>query len=308
MARECSPDDGAFRSDGFPSTRWSLVARAGQQPGAQGGGPAPADGGGGDTREALGHLLTLYLPALRAHLVSRRISAQNVDDLLQGFVAEKVIERNFLAVADPARGQFRAFLATALDNFAKNQFRHDGAHKRAPSNGKVLAWDAQAGLDPAVPGVEAADPFDIVWARQALSEAVRRTREKCLADGRADLWGVLEVRVLAPALDGAEPLPYGEMVRRFGYATPKQAANALVTAKRRLELELRATLAEYLTNEDELEQELASLGHILKIAPHASLEDAGHFGAALRAAARGGPESGAGNGGAEPGPAPGTGG
>jgi hypothetical protein len=286
MAGGVGSNGAEVRSDEFPSTRWSLVVRAGSKGGGDAGPVAEQA-----RRDALAHLLRLYLPALRVHLVARRLPGDRVDDLLQGFVADKVIERNLLAAADQARGRFRGFLATALDHFVANQFRHDAAHKRAPQGGaRVLAWDPDAGLEPVAPN-DGADPdaFDLAWAREALAEAVRRMRDQCVATGQADLWDVLEVRVLAPALDAAEPLPYSELVRRFGYATPKQAANALVTAKRRLEHALRSVLAEYTADEDELERELAGLGRALAAAPHGwSGNDAG-FGSDLREAARGAP-------------------
>ena len=91
---------------------------------------------------------------------------------------------------------------------------------------------------------------------------------ECLAAGREDLWEVLHVRVLKPALNDAEPMGYEEMVKRYGYASPKQAANALVTAKRRFEQAVRSVIAEYVGDEAELEQELAELGSVLGAAPH----------------------------------------
>jgi hypothetical protein len=74
---------------------------------------------------------------------------------------------------------------------------------------------------------------------------------------------VFEWRVVAPALDDAPPVGYADFVRRLGYATPKAAANALVTAKRRFEQTLRSVLAEYTGDEEELELELAGLGDVL---------------------------------------------
>ena len=50
------------------------------------------------------------------------------------------------------------------------------------------------------------------------------------------------------SLDDAAPLGYGQLVERLGYATPKAAANALVTAKRRFEQALRSVIAEYVAD------------------------------------------------------------
>ena len=88
----------------FPSTDWSEVEEAG-------GGSGPA------AREALGELLVRYLPALRAHLVRRlRFTPDEAEDLLQGFIADKVVERGLVARADRRRGRFRTFLLAALEN------------------------------------------------------------------------------------------------------------------------------------------------------------------------------------------------
>ena len=76
---------------GFPATQWSLIERA-RQPDAQA------------RHEALVHLLKQYLPALRAHLISeKRFAIERAEDLLQGFVADKIIEQNLLKHARGAR-------------------------------------------------------------------------------------------------------------------------------------------------------------------------------------------------------------
>src|SRR5678815_584864 len=97
----------------FPTTRWSLIERTQCADGA------PVAAG----RTAMGMVLTRYLPPLRAHLLRRGIAADRVDDLLQGFIADKVLERDLLATADRERGRFRSFLITALNNYAANQLR-----------------------------------------------------------------------------------------------------------------------------------------------------------------------------------------
>ena len=72
----------------FPSTRWSLVARAGQiDPESR--------------REALGELLGRYLPALRAHLIHhKRLAPEKADDLVQEFITSKILEKDLIARAD----------------------------------------------------------------------------------------------------------------------------------------------------------------------------------------------------------------
>jgi hypothetical protein len=64
-------------------------------------------------------------------------------------------------------------------------------------------------------------------------------------------------------LDGIEPMPYAQLVDQFGFESPIKAANALTTAKRMLDRNLRAVLRDYLDDEADVEQELADLRAIL---------------------------------------------
>jgi DNA-directed RNA polymerase specialized sigma24 family protein len=260
-----SSSDAVREPHEFPSTLWSLVRCAAGDAG-------PSGNQYGTSREALGVLLTRYLPALRAHLLRRGIHHDRTDDLLQSFVAERVLERDLLAAADAARGRFRAFLLTSLNNFAANQLRDEMAAKRAPISGKLLSLDAQASPEPAASHC-ATDLFDVAWARETLAEAVRRMRAQCQATGRMDLWEVLEVRELRPAVENVAPMPYSEIVERYGFTTPKQAQNALTTAKRCLGQALRSVLAEYIADEQKLEAELIYLAETLADAAHLHRND-----------------------------------
>ena len=79
----------------------------------------------------------------------------------------------------------------------------------------------------------------------------------------ADVWGVFECRLLAPMLDGAEPMPYEALVERFALRSPAQASNVLITGKRMFERALRAVVGEYAADEAEVDEEIAELRQIL---------------------------------------------
>ena len=84
-----------------------------------------------------------------------------------------------------------------------------------------------------------------------------------LLSGRADLWGVFQCRVMAPILEGAQPVDYGQLVERFGLKSPAHAWNVLITAKRIFARTLRSVVAEYCRDDDEIESEIAELRGIL---------------------------------------------
>lgn len=238
-------------SQRFPLTQWSLVARAGG---------ATED----ERREALGVLMRRYLPALRAHLVfQKRISPHLADDLVQGFVCDKVVEQGLLAGADQCKGRFRTFLLTALDRYVIDQARFEGAKKRAPGGG-VASLEQFPVRDRATPpGAGPSVAFDVAWAREVLAEAVKRMDEECRASERQDIWGVFCCRVLEPTLTGAPQAGYGELVARFGLRSPAQASNVLMTAKRMFERILRSVVAEYAEDEAQIDREIEDLRCIL---------------------------------------------
>ena len=209
-------------------------------------------------RRVLAALLKAYLPALRAFLMARhRLPADRADDLLQGFVADRVLAQDLVRRADRERGQFRTFLMAALDRFVVDQVRYERAAKRWP--GDLASLDAESALDKAAPA--APDVFDAAWARQVLDLTVGRVWEECDAGGRPDVWAVFDARVLGPTLRGDAPVPLEALVGRFGF-TPERASNLLVTGKRMFARHLRAVVEEY-ADGAEVDEEIRFLQAVL---------------------------------------------
>src|SRR5688572_7820127 len=235
----------------FPTTQWTLVGNA-----ARLGDPERR-------REAMGQLLERYLPALRSAASRLGVRPDQVDDLLQGFICDRVIQQNILAAADQARGRFRSFIFTSLRNFVFNQARAAMAAKRSPE--RLSSLDADGAPDVAADDADARDAFDDAWVQDVVAQTLDRMRTQC--DGAREtgrrVWQVFEWRVVGPSTAGDEPLPYEMIATRLGGTTPLQAANLLVTAKRMFARELRTGIAEYTRDEDELEEELRSLKAVI---------------------------------------------
>jgi RNA polymerase sigma-70 factor (ECF subfamily) len=228
----------------FPTTHWSIVGRAGMGDSAR--------------RRALAGLLKQYLPALRLYLLARhRVPADRADDLLQGFLADKVVAQDLVRRADRERGRFRSFLIAALDRFVIDQVRRDKAAKRSP--GAVASLEQSPILEPPAP--DAPDVFDRAWARQVLELAITRTQRECGAAGRDDVWAVFDARILGPTLHQRPPVPLEELVALFGF-TPEQASNLLVTGKRMFARNLRGVVGEY-ADEAEVEEEVGLLRRVM---------------------------------------------
>ena len=218
----------------FPETQWSLVDLAAR--------------GEGDERQrvALATLLQRYLPALRTHLVAaRRIPADHIDDLLQGFVADELISRRLLERVRRERGSFRAFLLVTLNHYVVDQYRKEVAGSRRPANGLTALDDCNDSSEPVARGGDPAEAYALAWARELLCEALRRMKLECDQSNRDDVWLVFNSRVVRPSLGGEKPISYDDLVSRLGLAAPIEACNLLTTGKRMFARNLRAVAAEY---------------------------------------------------------------
>lgn len=230
----------------FLSTHWSKVNAAGK----------------GD-EAALDALLRRYRPALMNYVRAKfHLAESDAEDVVHGFVAECILKKNLVARADPAQGKFRNLLLTSLDRYYFNLVRAANTQSRRPPGGFLTGEDARSIEVPGPPP----DPglvFDAVWLAQVMKETCAHMRQGCLAAGRADIWGVFEGRVLRPCLRQVPATPYTELVERFAFLSPIQAANVQTTARRKFLSTLRSTVAAYARNEAETDQLLTELRHLL---------------------------------------------
>ncbi|HVS71739.1 MAG TPA: hypothetical protein VHQ47_10835, partial [Phycisphaerae bacterium] len=216
-------------------THWSLVRRAAfSTPEAR--------------KQALETLLARYLPALKSYLrTARKLRPADADDLLQSFITDKVLAKDLLKHADSSRGRFRTFLLTSLNNYAVSR-RRKAVAKPTPTPLHLPATDP-----PPARAAEAA------WARSLLANVLDAMRRECRRTRRPDVWAVFQTRILAPIYDNTQPPDYATLAKTLGLASPTQAANLLVTAKRLYARLLRTAIAEYERDDAAIDDELLSL-------------------------------------------------
>jgi RNA polymerase sigma-70 factor (ECF subfamily) len=233
----------------FGSTHWSEIAAA-------------CDDETTRRNQALNCLTRRYSPALFAHLVFRRgLEHYRAEDILQSFLVERILERDFLRRADQAKGKFRSFLLRSLENFLIDTIRRDNAKAAGlgplPQNDDGEVW---------VAAPQQPDVFDVVWARRTLSESLDRMQRDCIASGNADRWDLFKRRVLLPIFDNVPPEEYDRLVQRYRFSSPQQASNALITAKRQFERTVADVVAEYSDDAAEVAAEIGKLREVLAVA------------------------------------------
>ena len=234
----------------YPTTFWSEVGRA----------------GGPDSKAAftaLEDLLKKYYKPLRSHLAFKfSVSDDQAAEWLQGFLHKKVMLDKLLSHASKARGRFRTFLLNALDNFVFDELRKANRQRRKPSGGwasiEDLAPDEQA-----IVVRRADDRFAVAWAQAVVEQAVNKMQGECQRDGQLPRWEVFKARVLDPMLDGMEPMSYEELISRFGFRSPAEASNVLITAKRMFHRMLRQVVSEYAGEQADVEAEIRDLRIVL---------------------------------------------
>ena len=232
----------------FPTTHWTVVALAAVERDPD--------------RSALGDLLLQYVGPLRAFLVrDMRLSGDRAEEMIQGFIADKVLDKAIISRADRKRGKFRTFLLASLRHYVIDQMRREKVRKPPGDRGPVL--DAHEEGDHIADGDPKADVFDLAWTREVLGNALRRVHAECEQSGRQDIWGVFEARTIRPAFQGDEPVSYEELVERFGCKSPLQAANLLTTAKRMFERNLRSVIRDYVQDDADVDEEIGDLKTIL---------------------------------------------
>jgi len=234
----------------FATTHWSLV------------GAAQSDEAGQTrAREALEELCRAYWYPLYAFVRNRGYSAVDAQDLTQAFFAQ-IIETDGFASADRTRGRFRSYLLGAMKHFLANEWHRARTQKRG-GQVQFVEWDA---LDPesryAGAAPEAAqDPehlFDREWALETIAAALQNLRDEMAQAGKSEQFDALK-----GCLTGQDELPRDEIATRLGMSTGAVKV-AIHRLRQRYRTLLRAAIAETVSNEADLDDEMRYLVTVLR--------------------------------------------
>jgi RNA polymerase sigma-70 factor (ECF subfamily) len=236
--------DGAIRQRRFETTRWSLVLAA-----VSGGPSAGAD-------EALATLCETYWYPLYAFLRSRGHSAEDAQDLTQSFFA-RLLEKQTIRHADPARGRFRSFLLASLKNFAANERDRAGASRRG-GDVPILSLEletAEGRFGMELPSDETPERvYDRRWALALLDRVMSRLHAEAAQSAKP-----FHFDRLKSYLTGDQPhLSYAHTASDLG--TSEGAVKVAVHRLRRRFRDLvRDEIAQTLSSPEEIDDELRHL-------------------------------------------------
>lgn len=227
----------------FASTRWSLVAAAGQ-------GASP------EAQEALAVLCHIYWYPLYAYARRRLASVEDAQDLTQEFFAQ-LLEKDYLQAADPNRGKFRSFLLTAFKHFLSKERDWANAQKRGGAR-HILPLDFQAGetryhLEPP----DHATPESIYerrWALTLLEQALTLLRQEFAGAGKQKLFENLKSTLTGDF----STEPYSRIAEKLSM-TEQAVKVAVHRLRQRYKELLRGEIAQTVATNDEIDDELRDL-------------------------------------------------
>jgi len=227
----------------FVTTHWSVVLSA-------------RDPASPRSAESLESLCRTYWYPLYAYVRRLGHSPADAEDLTQGFFA-RLLEKDYLKAAAPAKGRFRTFLLTALKRFMANEWDRQHASKRGGFANLVPLDQELAESRFAADTVHDLPPdvlFDRHWAMTLLQTTMARLQEEYVTTGRATLF-----EYLRPCLARDESaLPYTDIAARLNLT---EAAVKLDVDRLRARYRdvLRQQIAETVTSPEEIEQEIREL-------------------------------------------------
>jgi DNA-directed RNA polymerase specialized sigma24 family protein len=210
--------------DRFRTTHWSLIVAA-------------RDRESSEAREALAALCEAYWYPLYAFIRRQGYTMEDARDLTQGFFA-RLLEKDYLADVDRAKGKFRSFLLAACKHFLANERDRAIAKKRGGGR-TILSFDVEAAESRYVSEPQhALTPerlFERRWALVLLQTVLARLRQEQERTGKGRQFDELKGFL---AGDNAPP--------RYARAaqTLRTTAGALRVAVHRLRTRYRELLHE----------------------------------------------------------------
>lgn len=226
----------------FPTTRWTLVFASRE--------------GGEARRGAMETLLSTYWKPVYFYARRKGLAVEAAEDAVQGFFLH-LLERDFPDRADPARGRFRSYLLTAMDNYLVNLHEKEAAQKRG-GGARLLPLDtAGAEHDLAVAPETPPLAFEREWATGIMERALARLRAEYEDGTRRGRAGTL-LRFFGLG----EAPTYAQAAAECGM-TPAQFKAALHRARERFRAILREEVAPTVEDDREADTELAELLRVL---------------------------------------------
>lgn len=209
--------------------------------------------------DALERLVRRYWSAVYAYIRRTGRDVHESSDLTQGFVCDIILSRRLCDYADPQRGRFRTLLLNAVKNYLREQHRRRKRSRSVDRMPGMPLSEAEWVEAERSPGETPEEAFCYHWSATIIRQVLADVRAACHADGLEAHWNVFEHRVVRPMLFNDPPTDYAVLVERLDLKDESQAANMMITVKRRFVRALHTEVGRTVANPEDTEDELHEL-------------------------------------------------
>ena len=210
----------------------------------------------GESATALESLCQTYWLPLYTYARSRVPNSDDAQDLTQAFFSQ-LLEKHYLADADPQRGRFRAFLLTAFKHFLSKEWEKAKAQKRgggrAPLSLDFASGDSQIAFHP-VGGLSAEQLYERQWAITLLGRVMQRLERELKKVGKRRQFVRLKEFIISTNKDTS----YADVASELGM-TESAARMATSRLRRRYRQLLREEIAQTLSSKEDVDDEIRQL-------------------------------------------------
>ena len=202
------------------------------------------------------HFFQKYWSPVRRFVARRLPSVEESEEVTQELFYA-FLERDFLGRADARKGSFRKFLFHAARQFLIDRYRAASAQKRGA--GRVVpleaVGDAESGED------LGEESFDQEWYASLFNRARRRLKEHYYGRGRPECYRAF--RLFCFGKSGSEVTWSQKDIAEELDLTLAQVKNFVHRGKAVFAKEIRLSISEYVTREEDVEAELHDLAQFL---------------------------------------------
>lgn len=236
-----------MESNSASHTDWSMIANASQQDEEV-------------AAKALEQMVKRYWPAVYAYIRKTGRSVHEASDLTQGFICDVMIARRLATTADHERGRFRTLLLTSLQNYLVQEHRRKKRLTRAGKINEPLSMKPEI-IEQIVDSQHSTpeDAFSYQWSAILVKRVLEIVRNDCSAAGLDAHWTIFERRLVRPMMFNESPPDYSVLIKQLGLKDESQAANMMITVKRKFVAALYTEVGSTVSKETDIDDELRQL-------------------------------------------------
>lgn len=203
-------------------------------------------------KRALNEICKTYWTPLYHFAVSMGCSHQEAEDCVQGFLATASTS-DFFNQADQSKGRMRSFLLISFKRYVYDEWKKNRAKKRGGDTLTCSYHEVDSSSNEPDPAIA----FDQHWAITVIETAKSNLKKRYTLQNKKQLYAQLEA-----CIDGT-PLPHAQKVSEALEMSPSALKAAIFRIRQRFGQEVRNAVAETVTSEHEIDDELSWLIEVL---------------------------------------------